>query len=194
MKKKIYDVINIVLLSMMLVSCDCCEDSYVNIEYNLVCSSALLEYAVPQVTYTGSDGVPVTFTIPESAWEEAKDNKNQTFVIEINGDTISKSGNLVQWKYPVRYDDFSVVDDEMTVIYIPKPDIPTGKTAAAFPHQLSAKIDIRYEDGNESHPIEIDQSTSINIGETLSDIISNYRNYKGYHIESNGTFQVKRDK
>ena len=195
MKKKICNVINIGLLSMMFVLCASCEDSYVDITYRLECPSNLLEYATPQVTYKGNDGNPITFTIPESAWEDMDSNDKIMMTIVVNGDTISKEGKMIQWKKHVHYDDFSIVDDEMTVEFTPKNSIFMESSCLTYSMPfLNGAINVKYEDGSEAIVPFAEHDTNVIISDgsgSLSDIISSHRNYKGFHVESNGTYYLK---
>ena len=171
---------------------------YVNIDYQLSCPTVLLEYAIPQITYVGNDGTPVTFTIPESDWEEGVVYVPNTTVIVIDGDTIvSESMKKMQWTKHVKYDDFSIVDDEMTVVYVPRDNIPMGNVdkIEGLKPGLSAHLEFVDDNGRYYKPMIIDIDIDISIGtpgsRSLSDIISSYRNYKGFHVESNGTYDTK---
>ena len=198
MKRKICDVTNIVLLSMMLVACDSCkEDPYIDIDYQLDCPSVLLEYATPQVTYKGNNGAPITFTIPGSEWTETDDYAKTTIVID--GDTIISGANKkMRWTKQVQYVNVPIVDDEITVVYIPKESIPMGNTTVVtgLKPTLIASVKIIDEDGKNLHPTNVNVNTDITINgnivrRTLADMINSYCNYKGFHIESDGTCEDK---
>lgn len=182
---------------------------YAKITYKLSCTSVFLEYATPQVTYVGNDGKPVTYTIATDEWTEREDWQEYVeeydfrSVIVIDGDTIvSEPEKLMGWEKTVQYDNFSVVDDEMKVTYIPKKNIPTG--AVHYLEGLSPSLHGEFEytdDNGKRHTSDINISITINInvngpsselyGQSLSDIIGNHYNYKGFHIESNGTHEEK---
>ena len=171
--------------------------SYANLDYQLYCSSALLTYATPQIIHTGNNGNSVTFTIPESEWEEDdSDDMMEPTIIMIDGDTIVSESKMMRWTKHIEYDDFSVIDDEMTVVYIPKDNVPMGNVdnTEGLKPILSANLEFVDDDGSKHKPriIDIDISIGSSSGSPLSDIISNYRNYKGFHVESNGTYNTKK--
>ncbi|MCH5311343.1 MAG: hypothetical protein J1E57_05220 [Prevotella sp.] len=178
---------------------------YVNVDYVLSCPNALLEFATPQVIYVGNDGKPVTFTIPESDWKEliypeSWDLEDEKAIVVIDGESIiSEQTKTMQWTKYVEYDDFSVIDDEMTVVYIPKNNIPTGNVdkIEGLKPRLNANLEFADDDGQKRKPMIIDIDVDMNIGapgsKSLYEIISNHRNYKGFHVESNGTYDTKKE-
>lgn len=182
---------------MVMTSCCKDEDSYADISYTLLCSDDLLEYATPEVTYK-SNGVTVsTSTITEAEWEETSniDNSVNTKLI-IGTDTITKPKKVLKWTKKVHYDKFATIDDEISVRYIPKASIPTGKVYMVnFIHQLSGSLAFRDDDGNEHTPTIVDQSVNISIDLSgnlnLSDVIRKYSDYYGFHVESNGNYSKK---
>lgn len=197
MRKSFYKVVNLVLASMLLTSCDKCEDAYADIDYTIVCSDDLLDYATPEVTYKGNDGTVNTFSISEGEWIEADNlNNNVNTKIVIGNDTISKSRKIKKWTKHVHYDDFSIIDDEISVKYIPKASIPTGKVYIAdFVHQVTGSLSFRDDDGNQYEPIFIEQNVNGPIDLTgkssLSDIINTFNDHYGFHVESNGKYSKK---
>lgn len=196
MKKTIIKFVNLFLASMMLVGCDCCDDSQIDIDYTLVCSEDLLEYATPQVTYTENGKDPRVISIAENEWEEVKDNDvTSTTTIVINGETITKVTKLVKWTKHVHYGKFSIVDDVMEVTYKPK---ETAKDIIVlidqFKHDLSANLDFVDEDGDRYTSTFIYNETNINIGQRMSleELINSYKDRRGFHVESNGNYsQIK---
>ena len=106
------------------------------------------------------------------------------------------AGNIAMWGFLfVLY--FNVVDDEMTVVYIPKDNIPMGNVdkIEGLKPGLSAHLEFVDDNGRYYKPIFIDMDIDINIGtpgsRSLSEIISDHHNYKGFHVESNGTYDTK---
>jgi len=195
MKNVIITFKNNVMATLTLITFACCTEPSLDIDYTLTCSEGLLEYATPQVSYVSNGNTPVSFAILEGEWSvvEEKD-QSSTINIIIDGDTITKSQKLMKWTKHIHYEDFTVVDDELTVTYTPKSNIPAGCVlASGFEHTLTAAIDFVDEDGNRHKPTEIEQNTSITIGggKTLSEIISEFKDYKGYHVESNGHYNKK---
>lgn len=196
MKKTIINFVNLCLASMMLVGCDCCTDPSIDIEYKLVCSKTLLEYATPQVAYTENGKEPIIISIAENEWEEVKDNDvaSKTTIV-INGDTIMREDKLVKWTKQVHYGDFSIVDDVMEVTYKPKETVKDITVSNdPFYHNLSANLDFVDENGDRYSPTFISSETNITIGKhmSLEELINSYKHRKGFHVESNGNYsQIK---
>lgn len=196
MKKTLINFVNLFLASMILVGCDCCtDDPRIDIDYTLLCSTDLLEYATPQITYTKSGKDPITIPIAENEWEEVKDQDvtSEKTIITIKGETITKDSKLVKWKKHVHYDDFSIVDDVIDVTYKPK---ETAKDVivifAAFTHSLSANLVFVDKDGNRITPNDNYNNNiiTINIGQSmyLEELINSYKDRMGFHVENNGKY------
>lgn len=195
MKKIFLNILNVLFASMMLVGCDCCcNDPHIDIDYELVCSKDLLEYATPQVTYLANNATPVTFSISEGEWVEINNNNESVkSTIIINGDTITKDGKLMKWTRHIHYDSYSVVDDEMTVTYKPKENA-SGVIVFVdnFYHNLSANLEYVDDDGNKYKPTIISSKTNISFGiKQLPALINSYKDYYGFHVESNGKYSIK---
>ena len=94
----------------------------VDIAYTLNCSEEFLKYAIPQVTYTGNDGNPVTYQIDESEFEvNEKVNKWAKHLHENElMDDGEEAARIMKWTKRIHYDDLHAVDDKMSVTYIPK--------------------------------------------------------------------------
>ena len=93
---------------------------YVDIAYTLNCSEDLLKYVIPQVTYMGDDGKEVTVQITDTEWTQM--NNGAHFDVTF-GDGLSSSANIMTWTRKLHWEEFPV-DDEITVSYIPKADMP----------------------------------------------------------------------
>lgn len=195
MKRMAINFVNLLLASMMLVSCDCCtEDPSIDIEYSLVCSKDLLEYATPKVVYTANSGTPISINISENEWEEIEtaDPSVKTTIV-INGDTVTSDSKLIKWKKHVHYGEFSIVDDMMEVTYEPK-EKAEGVIIFAnpFKHHLSASLEFIDEDGGIHKPVIISSSIEDVVGtkRSLKEIIEGYSDRYGFHVESNGKYSV----
>lgn len=187
MKKTICNLVKLSLLLVMVTSCYSCKDSYAQITYSLVCSETFLEYATPQVSYKNNDGNVVSINISDSEWTNAT-NKTVT----ING--IERP--YKQWNFTVSYDDFGVVNDEMTITYIPKDNAADASSSISnlLGHDLSAQVEVRDKDDNMHYYSHNSIDLSISIGEsaTLVDKIKSYQDYLGFRIEDNGNIEVKK--
>lgn len=122
---------------------------YVDIAYTLNCSEDFLKYVIPQVTYTGDDGNPVTYQIDESEFEL---NEGITKWAEhSHGDETVGDGEedarIMKWTKRVRYEDFQSVDDKMTVTYIPKEGYDGGLLLGHLFHNLSAAFSLLDDKG-----------------------------------------------
>lgn len=186
MKKIILTFAIVLLSSMMLVSC---FEPEADIDYTLTCSSDLLEYVTPQITYS-SNGNTITYNITDEEWSDVNSNDESIKTsIVINGDTITRERVLKKWTKHVHYDDFSIIDDEMVVTYIPKSGIQSDQVRLLnHYHNLSAKLDFTDEDNNQylilpSINLSLDLS-----GPALSDIVIRGKDHAGYHVESNGKY------
>lgn len=171
------------------------------VDYKLSCPNVLLKYATPQVTYVGNDGDTLRFTIPASEWKEfiipeSWDMEDEMSVVVIDGDTVvSESLKLMQWEKHIEYENYSIIDDEMKVTYIPKDNIPVGNVNKIenFSPSLSRSIEFVDDDGKLHKPYIFEISIGITIGsytQTLYDAVSKYSDYRGCHIESNGTYDA----
>ena len=169
-----------------------CTKSYVEYEYVLTCSKELLQYATPQVTYRDNNGHFQTFLLSEA---DMFDTKNSVTIV-INGKTMTDD-SLKTWRKGVKYENFGIVDDEMTVTYIPKSDIPEDATTEGrdLEHRLEvAYFEMKDDDGHYStHHFS---STTINVGagtthKNLITAIKGFKDYKGIHIESSGKIEEK---
>ena len=104
---------------------------------------------IPQVTYTGDDGNPVTYQIDESEFEL---NEGITKWAEhSHGDETVGDGEedarIMKWTKRVRYEDFQSVDDKMTVTYIPKEGYDGGLLLGHLFHNLSAAFSLLDDKG-----------------------------------------------
>lgn len=174
MKKTLFNIVNAVLAVLLLSSCDACkEDPYAKITYKVVCSEELLKYATPKVIYKGT-----TITIPESDWTNVTDGSLKIGDVNVH---------LKQWNYQVTYDDFGVVDDEMTVRYEPKNNFTDAiqSNINLFSHNLSANVEIEDNDENTHHYSFNKTNISIGNSTSIEDVLK--PDYLGLHIESNGT-------
>ncbi|MCH5311739.1 MAG: hypothetical protein J1E57_07285 [Prevotella sp.] len=180
MKRKLWSIISIILLSTMIVSCSKDEDPYVIFEFRLDCPSALLRYATPQVTYKGNDGGAITFTIPESEWTETGISNGMTTVV-INGETVVlEAQRMMRWTKRVRYDEIPA-EDEMTVVYIPKNNVPAGNVSVIdnFEPKISGEMNY-WDELGKMHQFTgdgINPNVAFGSGTSLADIISKYQNY-----------------
>ena len=93
---------------------------YVDIAYTLNCSEDLLKYVIPQVTYMGDDGKEVTVQITDTGWMHM--NNDAHFEVTF-GDGLSSNANIMTCTRKLHWEEFPV-DDEITVSYIPKADMP----------------------------------------------------------------------
>lgn len=92
------------LLSLMLVSCDSCEDKKVDVVFTYTCTSDLLKQVVPVISYTDKNG---TRQIVELT-EEMMVNSSTTNV-KHDGTTVSVTGlGNYSWQNSVHFDDFGV--------------------------------------------------------------------------------------
>ena len=177
MKRKFWSIINLVFLSVMIVSCSK-DDPYAIYEFHLDCPSALLKYATPQVTYRDNEGA-ITFIIPDSEWTETGISNGITTVV-IDGKTvISEPQRLKRWTKRVRYDEFPI-KYEMRVVYTPKDNVPAGNVNVIenFAPTLSLNEDLWDSEG-EVHHRQLDGSpadVAFGNGTSLADIISKYQN------------------
>lgn len=189
-------ILFVIITVWVMTSCCKDEDSYADISYTLICSDDLLEYATPEVTYS-SNGTVNTFSISEGEWEETSNSGySSTTELIIGNETYTKPKKIMTWTKKVHYDKFTTIDDDISVRYIPKTSIPTGKVFMAnFVHQITATLSYRDDDGNVYNPVLIDQNVNIPIdltgNSTLSDIIGKFTDYYGFHVESNGKFSKK---
>ena len=174
MKQLIFKIQKFTLLFIVLFMCSC-EDPYVTIKYTLTCDEALLNYATPQVTYKGNDGDTIKFQLSDNEWK--------------------KESNYSKWEKEITYNDFSHIEDEITITYIPKENIPSdAKIFIDFTHDLSASLEIRDEDGHVTNNSEIrTMTTTINIGNNmpLKEAILKYKNYLGFKVNNDGTWESK---
>ena len=88
----------------------------------------------------------------------------------------------------VSHDDFSVVNEDMRITYIPKP-VANGVFVLVnnFYHVLSAKIKIEDEDGNKYIIQDNRNVTNIHIGkQQMTDIINDLEDYVSIQAESSG--------
>ena len=147
MKQLIIKIQKFTLLFIVLFMCSC-EDPYVTIKYKLICDEALLNYATPIVTYKGNDGNTITFPISDNEWK-TESNYSKSISVSINGTEIKSESQMKNWEKEITYNDFSHIEDEITITYIPKEDIPSdAKIFIDFTHDLSASLEIRDEDGH----------------------------------------------
>ena len=122
---------------------------YVDIAYTLNCSEDFLKYVIPQVTYTGDDGNPVTYQIDESEFElneEITKWAEHSHGDETVGDG-EEDARIMKWTKRVRYEDFQSVDDKMTVTYIPKEGYDGGLLLGHLFHNLSAAFSLLDDKG-----------------------------------------------
>lgn len=187
MKRKFWSIISIILLSTMIVSCNKeeLEDPYVVFEFRLDCPSALLKYATPQVTYKGHNEGAITFTIPESEWTETGISNSMTTVV-INGVTVvSEAQKMMRWTKRVRYDEIPA-KDEMTVVYIPKNNVPAGNVSIIdnFEPKISGELNYWNELGEMRQLSNDGENPNVAFGNgtSLADIISKYRNYMSLEV------------
>ena len=189
MKKNISTLILLTSLSLLFAGC---EKSYVTFEYVLTCSPDLLKYATPQVTYKNSEGQNQTFLITEADMTDVESNVTVT----INGQT-QPPKQLKEWRKGVKYENFGIVEDVMTVTYIPKSDVHEDATIAGLDlsHSLgTSTIEMKDDDGNmhywniHSSTIEIGNRTSNNLIET----IKSFNEYKGFRFEASGKMEEKK--
>lgn len=187
---------SVFLAASLLLLLTGCKSPYVEITYTLSCSKNLLEYVVPVVTYKNDKGNAVTFNVPESEWEDAhndtKVNTNVTNISE-NGEettTESLSTSLLNWTKIVSYDDFTLVDDELTVRY----QLKEGVTADMLPsrilssHQLTYFIELRDEDKT----MHYKQSTDgITVGTAKVEDVLGAVDYRGFRIMNTGQIEEK---
>ena len=179
MKKAVLKIVNVALVTLLLMSTYACkEDPYAHITYKVVCSEALLQYVTPKVIYEGT-----TISIPESGWTDVTGQS-----IKIDGANVP----LKQWTYEVSYNDFGVVDDEMTVEYVIKSnatDVPQSEMNL-FSHNLSASVEVRDKDENIYNYTFNNTNISIGNATSIEDAVK--PDYLGLHIENNGTCTEKR--
>jgi len=176
MKKTFLNFANVALVTLMLMSTYACkEDPYAKITYKVVCSEELLKFATPKVNYKGT-----TISIPESGWTNV--TNESTKINDVNVP-------LKQWTYNVDYNDFGVVDDEMTVEYEPKNNFAEAPLSIAnlLIHHLSADVEIRDKDENLYRHSFNNTELNISIGNPASLDDRLEPDYIGLHIESNGT-------
>ena len=133
---------------------------YVDIDYVLNCSEDLLEYATPQVTYVDDDGQEVTVQIADSEWEVDED---VTFSVAFND--VSLNAKILKWTKRIHREEFPV-DDEMTVTYIPKADMPEYEATRVNKFYRRVSIDMQFVDkkGNNSTSISGGNTGTGNVG------------------------------
>lgn len=126
-----------VLMSMMLVSCDCCEEEKtVDFDFTYTCSEDLLKQVTPVISYTDENGTPQTLELTPDMLSETN-----TTSVEHKGFTMTVQGKEgYVWQKSLHFDDFGV-SSEMTVSYILRPDAEeiTDKSYV-FMHDLACSI------------------------------------------------------
>ena len=158
----------------MLGFYSCKEDPKVDVIYTLECSSNLIDMAVIEVSHKVNSEQPEVFLISESEWEE------------------SENGGTKKWTKSYSHNDFSSVDEELSVSYIAKKNIERDTVSASiFTHNLDATIKLWDEDGDYlERPASMSMSMNINLGEhSITNEIDSLHDYIGVHIESNGTIR-----
>ena len=193
MKKNVFSLILLTSLSLLFAGC---EKNHVTFEYVLTCSPELLKYATPQVTYKNSEGKNQTFLITEADMTDVESNVTVT----INGQTQPQK-QLKEWRKGVKYEDFGIVEDEMTVTYIPKSDVPAEVkvTGLDLTHYLRAtSFELKDDDGHFHYATFTTTTTTINIevdvnkqDSNLIEVIKEFKDYKGFHLEASGKIEEK---
>lgn len=164
------------LLALLMVSCSPCEDR-IELTYTLECSESLLEYATPQVVYKNKDGNTVTIQINDNDWKNSQTSITSTTTIKVGDEEIKSFSNTAvkKWEMNVTYEKETSANEEMTVTYIPKSNIPSDATViGGFHHNLNLKYFIKH-DNSEQIGNGVNKKSEINIGKTLEEVIKSYR-------------------
>ncbi len=185
MKKDFLKCAKVLVVAFILLAVYSCDDDpYVEFDYTLQCTDELLQYVTPIVTYKDNNGVTVTFDIEESKWDIP--SKTSNFTVVINGDTIKY--NKV-WKKTTNYNDFTEVEDELTVRYKLKDGVTEDMLPAisSFGHRLSVQIELKDKD-NDMHAFAASANKS-SFG-SLSRILDAV-DYFGFKAMNNGQIEQK---
>ena len=175
-------------------ACESCEDPYAQFEYTLVCSEQLLEYATPEVTYTNDKGEEITTILTDNLWE-----KGYGFADISTYSTGGDNSERMHWNSPkIKYDDFTSVDNTISVKYIPKSGIASDSTFTSTTglfHYLYYTINVRDDSGDnhfETNTLTTIQNwTNINIKQNVIEYINSLSDKLTCHAKNDGTIEVK---
>lgn len=158
-KSTFYNVMSLVLMTLMLLSCDSCKDEEeVDFTFAYICSKDLLKQVVPVISYTDENGSPQTVKLTEEIMEDSS-----TTNIENDGARISiKGAGNYCWQRTLHFDSFGV-SREMTVTYKRRTDAEDmADNSYKFDHALICNIFV------ESEKVHVnDIETTLSLGVTL---------------------------
>ena len=154
-KSTFYNVMSLVLISLMLQSCPDPEED-VDFTFAYICSKDLLKQVVPVISYTDEDGSPQTVELTEDIMETSSSTN-----IENNGVKISITGaGNYSWQKKIHFDSFGV-SREMTVTYKRRTDAEDiADKSYVFNHALICNI---YAESENVHVNDIEATTSVGI-------------------------------
>ena len=141
---------------------------YVDIDYTLNCSEDLLKYATPQVTYVDDEGREVTVQIADSEWEV---NEEATFSVTF--EDVSLNAKILKWTKRIHREEFPV-DDEVTVTYIPKANMPEYDEEKVNLFYRNLLISNQFVDEGNEHTSpggENESGSSLTIDVTLEEVL-----------------------
>ena len=147
---------------------------YVDIDYVLNCSEDLLEYATPQVTYVDDDGQEVTVQIADSEWEVDED-----VIFSVTFEDVSLDAKVLKWTKRIHREEFPV-DDEMTITYIPKADMPEYDEEKVNKFFRRLSVDMQFVDKKENNTTSVfggntgSGNVGVNVFESLDYITDVY--------------------
>lgn len=92
---------------------------FTDVRYALYCTTDLLDYATPQVTYTNDEGRQVVQDIADSEWTDSDDF---SYTATVNGKPIETK--VKKWTLDIRYNRLPLDNSEMKVVYKPRANMP----------------------------------------------------------------------
>lgn len=144
---------------------------YADVHFILSCSEDLLDYATPQVTYVNEEGESVTVQIADSEWEE-----NEDIDFDITFDDASFDAKIMKCTKTIRFEEFPI-DDEMTVTYLPKANMPAYNKTRFNMFYRNLTIAMDFVDEKNSHSCSSSpqySDVSYNLRFTLDEITEFY--------------------
>lgn len=150
---------------------DTTDKLYADVHFILSCSEDLLDYATPQVTYVNEEGESVTVQIADSEWEE-----NEDIDFDVTFDDASFDAKIMKWTKTIRFEEFPI-DDEMTVTYLPKANMPAYDKTRFNMFYRNLTIAMDFVDEKNSHSCSSSpqySDVSYNLRFTLDEITEFY--------------------
>ena len=190
MRKSLIKFANCLMLSsMLLVSCHC-DDDTIDIDYSLKCSSDLLELVTANASYISNSGETVPIEIHDEDWKDVENSQSTSSKVQINGETINKTGKVKEWTKHVHYDDKTSITEELIVTYSLKDNIPEDVyvNSAEYYNGLSCIVTIKTKDGDE---IKQSSNTIVNpdivVGKLLKDYIGGVKKQMKVEVKDKST-------